>query len=155
EAQIVRDFQRSGKSPQSAVIEASDGFLYGTTQQGGGISEGGTVYKIAKDGSGFTLLKSFDCFPGTGCNPRAALLEGSDGFLYGTTAFAGPGSGGTLFRIATDGSGYSMLHLLDTLPSSVIEASDGLLYGTALGESFRGSGTIFRIAKDGTGFTIL
>src|SRR5262245_54981878 len=52
EAQIVRDFQRSGKSPQSAVIEASDGFLYGTTQQGGGISEGGTVYKIAKDGSG-------------------------------------------------------------------------------------------------------
>ena len=39
----------------SPVIEGSDGMLYGTTQ-GGGNRQGGTVFRVRKDGSGFTAI---------------------------------------------------------------------------------------------------
>jgi hypothetical protein len=67
-------------------MEGSDGFLYRTT--GGGFETRGAVFKLAKDGSGFTTLRSFQC--GTdGCSPQAAVMEASDGFLYGTTLVGG------------------------------------------------------------------
>jgi len=58
---IIYNFRRSGGEgyePASGVIEASDGLLYGTTYSGG--SEGaGTVYKIDKNGNGFSVVSSF------------------------------------------------------------------------------------------------
>jgi uncharacterized repeat protein (TIGR03803 family) len=111
--QIVRDFEQNGRFPGSA-IEGSDGFLYGTTPSGGGVASGGTVFKIAKDGSGFTLLKAFQCGPGEGCNPGGALIEGSDGFLYGTTRSGGAeASGGTVFKLAKDGPALLCLSLFN------------------------------------------
>jgi uncharacterized repeat protein (TIGR03803 family) len=54
---------------------------------------------MRKDGSGFTLLKSFDCSTADGCNPYAALIEAKDGNLYGTTPEGGLYTVGTVYVI--------------------------------------------------------
>ena len=47
-----------GANP-TAVIECSDGRLYGTSASGGAFG-GGTVFRLNKDGSGYTVLFSFN-----------------------------------------------------------------------------------------------
>ena len=122
------------------MIEGSDGKLYGTTISGGAFNQG-TVFSMAKNGTGFVLLKSFDgCSTLTdGCNPIAGLIEGSDGKLYGTTLNGGASNQGTVFSMAKNGTGFVLLKSFDgcsTLTdgcnptAGLIEGSDGKLYGT-------------------------
>ncbi len=74
-----------GGSPPAALVQATDGNFYGTTQLGGpdGI---GTVFKITPSGT-LTTLYSFN---GTdGKFPYAGLVQASDGNFYGTTQAGG------------------------------------------------------------------
>ena len=98
---------------------------------------------MAKNGTGFVLLKSFDgCSTLTdGCNPTAGLIEGSDGKLYGTTISGGASGQGTVFSMAKNGTGFVLLKSFDgcstltdgcTPTAGLIEGSDGKLYGTTL-----------------------
>ena len=153
------------------MIQASDSFLYGTTTLGGengafgnGANDG-TVFRLATDGTGFTILKSFDCeFDGPGCQPYADLIQASDGFLYGTATSGGSGGVGTVFRLFPDGSLFEVLHSFDFVndgsgPSAgVRQASDGFLYGSAFsGGQLAGqdAGTLFRVSTDGDSFSLL
>jgi uncharacterized repeat protein (TIGR01451 family) len=69
----------TGGMPNGRIVEGLDGMIYGTTAYGGAYGSGG-VYRIARDGSRFELLYSFD-----GGYPYGGLTLGSDGALYGTT----------------------------------------------------------------------
>jgi hypothetical protein len=51
------------------------------------------LYRLRANGE-FTVLHSFDTTDGNGWCPAGALLQASDGRLYGTTSVDG-----TLFRI--------------------------------------------------------
>ena len=143
----------NGCRPLSTLIEGSDGWLYGTTAAGGteGQLGGGTVFKIAVDGTSFTVLHSFLCGVATdGCTPLAGVLEGSDGFLYSTTQHGGASDGGTVFRLAPDGTGFTLIASLacdDSCEpqSPLIQGRDGRLYGTTAAGGCRGGGTIFRL----------
>ena len=84
-----------GMSP-NPIIEASDGNFYGSTLTGGtgGL---GTIFKITPAGT-FTVIFTFshkydsngiEVSPPYGADP-GPLVEGNDGFLYGTTQFGGP-----------------------------------------------------------------
>src|SRR5262249_28659747 len=73
-----------------------------------------------------------------GVAPRAALIRGSDGALYGTTHWGGNGAGGTVFTVKSNGTSYRVLHHFSTSASDsdgkfafagVVEGSDGMLYG--------------------------
>jgi uncharacterized repeat protein (TIGR03803 family) len=89
-----------GGHPLARLLLASDGNFYGTTAAGGSYtnqSAGGTVFKISTNGT-FTTLYSFDADE-DGSNPMAALVQGSDGRLYGTTYYGGEGAAGTVFRL--------------------------------------------------------
>ena len=56
---ILHEFTGSdGSSPWAGIMEGSDGQLYGTTESGGN-AFGGVLFKIKKDGSGFTVLRHF------------------------------------------------------------------------------------------------
>ena len=142
-----------GCSPQAALIQASDGNLYGTTRSGGAF-DGGTAFKLTPGGV-FTRLHAFDCST-DGCGPQAALIQASDGYLYGTTPLSGPDGGGTVFKLALNGA-FNTLHAFDCGPDGcspyggVIQASDGHLYGTtAYGNgSFSSGGTVFRLTLGG------
>src|SRR5262249_30918110 len=125
-----------GANPLAGLIQSPDGTLYGTTQFGG--STIGTVFKIAPDGSGLTILHSFTNAPTDGRNPAAGLIQGPDGTLYGTTVSGGTNSAGTIFRLAPDGSGFTLLHSFTggptdgaTPPSPEERRVGGELYGTS------------------------
>ncbi len=155
-----------GWAPYGALILASDGNLYGTTNAGGKYNAG-TVFKITTSGT-LTTLYSFDC-PGTSCPdggyPYAGLVEGADGNFYGTT-YEGqdPGFYGTVFKITPSGK-LTTLHTFNNSDGSypfegLTLGSDGNLYGTTYSGgdlsacSGFGCGTFFKITASGT-FTTL
>jgi uncharacterized repeat protein (TIGR03803 family) len=138
-----------GEGPMSSVIEANDHMLYGTTYGGGSTNNGGTVYRINKDGTGFQVILAFAAVGADGRHPCGALIEWADGFLYGTTERGGTNDLGTLFRVNKDGSGYSVLAQLGgTLGSSprggVNQGPDGALYITTSQGGDMGLGTMLR-----------
>ncbi len=169
-----------GNEPDSAVVQANDGNLYGTTSLGGtspncGNSLGcGTVFSINSHGA-LTTLYNF-CVQ-TNCTdgnlPVAGLVQATDGNFYGTTVQGGSdytdcmGGCGTVFRITPSGT-LSILHNFELTDGAfpqgaLIQATDGNLYGTApLGGDLScidssdvpGCGTIFTITLGGAFSTL-
>jgi len=147
-----------GSQPWASLMQGTDGMLYGTTFHSGGPPSAGTVFRIAPDGSGYTILHTFNYSDGG--FPQGRLIQASDGLLYGTTQGGGIGNSGTIFRMAPDGSGFTVLHSFFYSEgyqphAGVFQANDGLLYGTTYNGGDYDFGTIFRMAPDGTGFTVL
>jgi uncharacterized repeat protein (TIGR03803 family) len=161
-----------GAYPQAGLI-LSGNVLYGTAPEGGS-GGAGTVFAINTDGSGFTNLHTFAAASGInahetnsdGAFPSARLLL-SDNTLYGTTPEGGSGGSGTVFRLNTDGSGFTNLYSFTTavpfininsdgyFPHSALVLSGNTLYGTAALGGSSGKGTVFAINTDGTDFTNL
>jgi uncharacterized repeat protein (TIGR03803 family) len=142
----------NGQRPEGSLIY--DGvFLYGMTATGGG-SNGGTIFKIKTDGTGYTLLLDFSST--TGINPSGTLFSDSF-FLYGLTAAGGANSNGTIFKIKSDGTGFVKLLDFDNVTSGRTPAgsliTDGIiLYGMTQQGGTSDAGTIFKIKTDGSGF---
>ncbi len=150
-----------GANPIAALILSSN-TIFGTAY-GGGSSGLGTVFKLNTDGTGFTNLHSFAATgPITSTNSEGTKPLGglilSGNTLCGT-AYAGGGSGlGTVFKLDTDGAGFTILHSFTALTNgtnSGLVSSANALYGTTFsgGRSFMGS--VFELNTDGTGFTNL
>jgi uncharacterized repeat protein (TIGR03803 family) len=145
-----------GSSPGGGLT-LSGSTLYGATSTGGAAGSGnfgyGTVYKLNTDGTGYSVLHSFDT---SGESPSALTLSGSK--LYGTTNNA-VSSGGTIFSMNTDGTGYTTLHTFalatDGQGPQALTLVGTTLYGLALNDGSSTDGTIFGINTDGTGFHIL
>jgi len=140
-----------GASPNSTLVKARDGYLYGTTS-GGGAHNAGTVFRIAENGGDFESLHSFDSL-----NSPVGLAAGSDGNLYGTTSTGGANYLGTVYRLRPNGSfetvfSFSSLNAGGYGPRApLIQAGDGDFYGTTFsgGETSAkcggGCGTVFKI----------
>lgn len=130
-------------------------FLYGTTSMGG-TGNGGTIFKILTDGTGYEKLYDFNG-SNDGLFPRAALI--SDGtFLYGMTELGGSYSSGTIFKIKTDGTGYQKLFDFDGSnngyrPQGSLVTDGTNLFGMTPSTGVNDlSGTIFKLLTDGTGY---
>jgi uncharacterized repeat protein (TIGR03803 family) len=145
-----------GAGPYAGLVQASDGYFYGTTVNGGTNGSWGTVFKISTNGAP-TILYSF-AGGNDGGWPTTGLVQGSDGYLYGTTSGlynAGLKSRyGTVFRIGTDGTFtnlYSFTGGNDSADPSgaLVQDSDVYFYGTTVGNGTSNFGTIFRISSEG------
>ena len=90
------------------MIQATDGFFYGTTAAGG-VSDNGTIFRMDAAGN-VSVLHRFTGLDGAG--PSAELLEAGDGYMYGTTAGGGLHFSGTAFRIDALGN-FQTLHDFD------------------------------------------
>lgn len=148
---VLHEFKGStgdGAGPIRRLILGTDGWIYGASAQGGA-RECGTVFRIRPDGANFSVLYEFQGPPEDGKWPNA-LLEASDGSLYGTCATGGSAEHyGTVFKIERDGSGYRQLRSFfhGYLPNGLaegtdpheglIQASDGALYGVCRATLFR------------------
>jgi len=148
----------TGRNPRAALAQAPDGTLYGTTSSGEGAVVG-TVFKLNSDGTGFTVLKWFTNSL-EGAAPYCALvLSGST--LFGTTAGGGSSNHGTVFKVNTDGSDYTVLKHFAGFPSDGANPRAGLtlsgstLFGTTQSGGSSGSGTVFKVNTNGSGFTVL
>ncbi len=151
----------------------SDHVLYGTTQVGGRFDRG-TIFSINTDGSDFTILHSFSAtadppYTNTdGAYPQAGLIV-SNNTLYGTTCQGGTSVVGTVFRINTDGTGFTNLHSFASLPYNYPTSTNdegaypagGLvlagetLYGTTPRGGTLGNGTVFAVNAGGSSFANL
>jgi uncharacterized repeat protein (TIGR03803 family) len=106
----------------------------------------------------FQVIHSFDD-GSDGANPQASLvLDGNT--LFGTTANGGTNGYGTVFKVNTDGTGYSILKSFTNSPDGAnpvagLVLSGGTLYGTTYSGGANGYGTVFSINTNGTGFAIL
>jgi uncharacterized repeat protein (TIGR03803 family) len=151
-----------GANPYSSLI-LSGNTLYGTAFDGG-TNGVGTVFAISTNGTGFTNLYNFTGSDGTaatgGGNPASGLVL-SGNALYGTAELGGNAGDGMIFRIYTDGTGFTNLHGFTgaaggSFPQAGLILSGTTLYGTASsgGRGGKGgNGTVFAINTDGTGFT--
>src|SRR5206468_2091473 len=81
-----------GSSPVAGVT-VSGSVLYGTAYSGGSSGKG-TVFRLNKDGTGFTVLKNFT--GSDGANPDFAGLIISGSILYGATYSGGVSGYGTV-----------------------------------------------------------
>lgn len=152
------DAEMDGSNPQAGVILAGRDALFGTTVNGGAFSSG-CVFRFDLAERSFSVLHHFGEPHPDGQHPYAELCLGEDNFLYGTTSGGGKFGLGTVFRLATDGSGYALLHQFGgsdgAFPySALVQGPDQLLYGTAAGGGEM-RGTVFRLKLNGDGFRTL
>jgi uncharacterized repeat protein (TIGR03803 family) len=133
-----------GADIENAMILSSNR-LYGTTQ-------GGTLFAINTDGTGFTNIYS------VGGYANALILLGNR--LYGTTAIGGSYNRGTVYAVNTDGSDYTNMHSFNgegdgSNPAGGLTLSGNTLFGTTSYYGNSGGGTVFSINSDGSSFTNL
>jgi uncharacterized repeat protein (TIGR03803 family) len=149
-----------GSVPVTALIQAADGNLYGTTNYSDNGDTVGTIYKMTLDGTE-TVLHTLSLFQTEGDSPQGALIQAADGNFYGTARYGGTGNIGTIFRIDYAGT-LTVMHSFagsdGIFPTSgLIQATDGNFYGTTntggTGKPF-GSGTVYRMTADGTVTTL-
>jgi uncharacterized repeat protein (TIGR03803 family) len=102
-----------------------------------------------------TNLYSFVGSPTDGANPHAGLVQGTDGYFYGTTSGGGTYGDGTVFRINPDGT-YTNLYSFagspndGSGPTRLVQGTDSSFYGTTSGGGMYSNGIVFRISPNGT-----
>lgn len=139
-----------GASPYGGLVQATNGYLYGTTWWNGLGGGAGTIFQIATAAPyALTPWYQFCSQPecADGGDPYAGLIQATDGNLYGTTqsggagyAYGGLNNGGTIFSIDTAVPGsFSLLHTFcsqancvdgDNPVDALVQATNGVLYGT-------------------------
>jgi uncharacterized repeat protein (TIGR03803 family) len=159
---VLKSFAGSDGSIPGGSVVLSGSTLYGTTIHGGASASGGeggygTLFKLNTDGSGFTVLKNFgqNYNYNDGVFPNGQLVL-SGATLYGTTPQGGTNNIGTVFKVNTDGRGFTVLTSFTgsdcSYPVAGLVLSGNTLYGTTSGDN---DGTVFCINTDGTGFSVL
>lgn len=148
--------------PISPLLLGNDGYLYGEMLGGGSVAGSlGYVFQMSQAG----VLTNFANFDGltTGESPSGGLIQGQDGYFYGTCEQSG-GDGanfnGCVFRLAADGTVSNLFAFAGTTNGSlplggVVQGTDGVLYGTTSQGGTNGNyGTIFKLTTNGV-FTSL
>ena len=100
-----------GSYSHAGLVQATNGNLYGTTDETPKKGSGahvyrGTAFKITPSGA-LTTLHGF-CSQGGSCTdgdlPYAGLVQATDGNFYGTTSSGGVHGYGTVFKISPSGT---------------------------------------------------
>jgi len=160
-----------GQNPNTGLVQAANGNLYGTTN-GGGANAGpyaggaGSVFKITPTGV-LTTVYSF-CSQSAcadGANPTTGLVLATNGDLYGTTNLGGTNTSaigsagcGTVFKMTLTGSLTTLYSFCSQSAcadgaepnTTLLQAASGELYGSAYYGGMQDNGTIFSITPTGT-----
>jgi uncharacterized repeat protein (TIGR03803 family) len=117
------------------------------------------VFPVAPAAAQVVILHSFTGAT-DGQNPDGALLL-SGSTLFGMTSTGGSGGDGTIFQLATNGTGYAVTHSFvgglndgQNPDGSLIQSGTNLFGTTEFGGSAGNSGTVFKIGSNSTGFGI-
>jgi uncharacterized repeat protein (TIGR03803 family) len=147
----------------AALVQGSDGNFYGTTASGGANGYG-TVFQMTLSGELTTLVNfTGNVSPNQGLNPSAALVQGSDGNFYGTTALGGANNAGTVFQMTPTAVLTTLVNFTGngsndagSQPSAgLVQGSDGNFYGTTFYGGTNGLGTVFKMTSAGVLTTLV
>ena len=129
-----------GGNPETELIQASDGNLYGVTSSGGTYGNG-VIFRYNPSTNQESVLYSFqgttDGSPSSAGAGGGPLLQATDGNLYGTAGMGGsPTCGcGVLFEYNLKTNSYSVLHTFvggtdGVFPmGNLIQDANGNIYG--------------------------
>ncbi len=146
----------NGYSPRSGLLQARNGYLYGTTYYGGSPYDEGVLFRFDPLAHIFTTLRSFNKYY-EGSYPISNLLEGGNGRIYGAFSigtnmvnswiFSTDSLGGHFIdHRYTDGSNGSQIL------SNIVQAPNGKIFGTTYQGGAYGKGTIIRADTAGGGY---
>jgi len=153
---VLHDFQLGdGSDVVAGLVFGPTGTLYGTAAGGGALGNG-IVFEIAHIGASYKEQTIYT-FHGAadGANPTASLTVDPSGALYGTTSNAGPGNGGTIFKLTPAGSGtftYGVVHSFVrsigpyTPQGGVLLDKAGNVFGTASDGGRFGFGAAYELS---------
>ncbi|MGA2686009.1 MAG: choice-of-anchor tandem repeat GloVer-containing protein [Verrucomicrobiota bacterium] len=116
----------------------------------------------------YTVLRNFNPNSNaTGYQPTGTPVQGPDGTLYGVATSGGSGASGVVFRIQTNGTGFTVIKNFPLTNSVTGTNSDGAgplaglilsgstLYGTTGSGGSSGQGTVFSLSTNGNNYTVL
>ncbi len=183
--QVLHNFTggRDGANPTDGLTIDQHGNLYGTASSGGNQVSGcsnslgtygcGSVFELARSGSGWILKPLYDFQGGTDADPALGVTFGPDGALYGLTAGTSGscsneyGCGG-VYRLApppticpsfTCNWQETVLHLFSGQPdgssptSRLLFDSTGNLYGTTFFGGSYNDGAAYELSPGNGGWT--
>ncbi|MCX2742515.1 MBG domain-containing protein [Mangrovivirga sp. M17] len=157
--EVFKIFNASnGSNPSSSLIELSSTEILGTTFTGGNFNAG-VLYKVNKDGTGYTKLIDFNS-TSSRSKPKGNIIKTSLNTLIipltqqSENVIANPYGG--FVQSNFSGTISTEFYLPETggfdLQTSIVKASDGRYYGS----TFRGGdfdkGVIFSINSDGSDY---
>lgn len=142
----LHSFNGADGSFPNGMVQATDGNLYGTAQEGGA-NNGGTFFKMTRSGT-LTTLYNFcsqtNCTDGGG--PSSAPVQATDGNFYGTTFGGGAGfGGGTVYKITPKGKFTTLVTEGGSPAGALVQGTDGNFYGTGARNS-----TVFKMTPSGS-----
>jgi uncharacterized repeat protein (TIGR03803 family) len=149
-----------GIRPNSGMLKAANGNLYGLISQGGLGS--GVLYEF--DPATSTYAKKFDfdvtnSAANKGRQPTGSLIQGSNGKLYGTTVDGGSAYEGVLFEYDITSNAYLMKVEFSGTPlgkeplGSLMQASNSKLYGMTSRGGANDAGVLFEYNPTSSSFT--
>jgi uncharacterized repeat protein (TIGR03803 family) len=142
-----------GFYPEAGLIQATNGDLYGTTNQG--IFSDGAIFRITPGG---TLTTVYGFCSQSGCtdgrSPEAGLIQATDGSFYGTTGGGGANDYGSVFRITPSGTLTTLYSFCsqsgcvdgENPSAGLVQGTNGDFYGTTYGGGANGDGTVFSLS---------
>ncbi len=153
-----------GANPEGDLIFDRAGNIYGTTNDGGGSDNAGTVYELTPSGGDWreSVLHSFSFNLPDGAYPQSGVILDSAGNLYGTLPAGGFGAPGTVFELTyVAGFGWTESILYSFQGGSdggipyagLIFDSSGNLYGATSSYGTGGGGTVFELTPSGSNWT--
>lgn len=169
--QVLHSFTGAeGMQPTAGLTPAAPGVFYGTASTGGQYDHG-TVFRMARHGSSWTLLPIY-AFKSLydGANPLSGVIIGHDGALYGTTIGFNDGQG-TLFKLQPPATPppspltpwqFTLLHTFtgangdgdQPVYGPLITDQAGNIYGTTqFGGYYRFFGTLWEASPSNGGWT--
>lgn len=150
------DIYSYGAYPESKLMQASDGYYYGVTPNGGTVDDG-VIYRFDANNNILTVLE--DLFtPSEGSKPSGPPVQAVDGFLYGLTKYGGAMGDGALYKFNLSNSTYAKMINFQGGASganpegSLVEAANGKLYAVARQGGQFGFGTLFEYDPVGGSF---
>src|ERR1700733_6586941 len=143
-----------GQFPQTGLVQAANGNLYGTTISGGAYGDG-TIFKLTTSGKLTTL---YNVCSQSGCPDGnyliAGLIQATHGNLYGIMDVGGANGSGTIFKITLNGTLTTLYNFCSQSGcpdgqypgGGLVQATDGNLYGTTDDGGANGQGTVFSLS---------
>ena len=165
---ILHGFGNNTSIDPSGLVQGADGNFYGVTPNGG-TNNNGTIFQVTAAGV-LNIVYNFTATTvstttgkntnADGVGPAAALLRGTDGNFYGTTASGGANGSGTVFKVTPAGAlttlySFGLTDYFDVNTDgadpvvSLIQGTDGNFYGTTQDGGPNAAGTVFQITPAG------